>query len=1555
MAATSANPSSAPASPPRRRRRWPRVLGTLAGLLLLLFVGSYFLITSQAFLRRIAASAVERSLGGTLTVEQIDFNVFSRLGLRGLVLTGPAPERDRVAISRLDVTYDLFSLLGGEPHITRLEIDGAQIALTRLSDGRLALLRNLRPSEPEPGEGGAARLDTLRVLDVSIALTDRATGLPDPLEATLTIDTLTGQNLDTRRGLEDLELAARVERVTQGDHTALTGGRLTGTADLTQGDSGTAAVAATFEASGFEGTWRGTPLTDDRVTLRTDVETSADGDATIRMAELALERDGRRAATVTVTGQINAQAKEGTLSVALSDVTDAAFELLMARPGGVDFGRSTASGQVDLMMREGGQQIGVDAHMDLSDFSVDVPGSDAGRTPSLDLRLTSSMTLDQARQTLRVASLGVSSDIGDEPLLDASLSRPMTIVLGSGANEEAPPASIDVTLHGFDVGRMHSLLPPQAGERLRGGIVRGRATIRVDDGGRVITAAGSMDGDGLVLAPAGAALPALDLRSGFDLTANPSQQHLTIRQSSAEIRRPGAEPGTLEIAGDMDFRSSEGTIHVRAEQFDLTLPGLALDAESGVALTAGTLDTNTVLTLAQGGQGIDVTSQTSWEGLNLVLAAAGAEPLPVPRGLVQVEAQRTPQATVIESLSADLGEQGNLTASGRLGAGGDGEITATLTDLNLGLVNALMGAGGPVRIDEGDVDGQATVTRSGDTTTIAFEGAGEMRRWTMTSTGEAMPSLGARGIATVAVHPVTGVVAEPLRLAIVSDGREAGQIQGRATVATGASPAVEFDGTVEGVDLAAFRPFLGDAASQIRSGRLGYRGTVRAASGGLASRGTATLEDLSAAVESAQGSRTLEAVGLQAEHDLEIAGSRLLVRRAQGTLQRAGSPAGSFNLTADLDLESRRGQGEVTLQQAAIGQFLAALGAVNADVAGRMIADGRQTITFDPQSEALSAQGQLTLSNLSVNGEGAAVEISNSIAMDAESIQATGTRIATRLGNQAPQPITIDADIRRAGGDSQITISGGDVNITPLYEMMGGSQAPPPPGDAPAGPATLPPIPDAGEMNLSGRLTFERLTLNTVVMLEPRAEFTWRGRQIDIAPFTARLAGPNHTGQLDGSIRLFSAGPGTPGTYDADLTLTQTDLDPLLQTFAPGLAQKVTGSFIIDQIDVRSGGALLPEDGVIQLRLADGGFNNVPILTQIADLTRVDVVRQLQFFEGGLTLQARGDRFVLERDAPFWVRGNFVILTATGDVLHAGRQELDFTLGLNSLLPRLGELMSNVAGGVAFPVSESYPDYRIFPLPIHASGPWGVPRVSLGAPQLEQLVPNILGGLLRGESLPQPGQAPPPQRDRPGLLPNLPIPIPGQERIDGLREDIEGVVPGPLQGLLGGGRQESPPQENPPIRQEAPPVEEPQLPPEPVPDPPPDVAPPPDEAPPAEGPTPAPADEVPPPVEPPPADVQPPAEEPPPPVEEPAPLDAPADPPVVDEPPARAEEPVPVAEEPVPPPEAEAPPPEPVAEEPPAPPPGPVDEGAPVPESAPADDASLPDPVPEPASSEPVP
>ncbi len=168
---------SIPASPRRRRRRWPLVVGLVALIAVALIVSIPSLLNTKAGNRLVAATLGKAFAPGRLTFDTIRFSWFGPTRLSGIVLDDPSEKRV-VSAPSATLSPTLWGLITKPHNLGVLDLHEAAFDAARTSDGSIDIAEALegifRAADPR-------RDLTIRAERASLLI--HVTGPPTPIPA----------------------------------------------------------------------------------------------------------------------------------------------------------------------------------------------------------------------------------------------------------------------------------------------------------------------------------------------------------------------------------------------------------------------------------------------------------------------------------------------------------------------------------------------------------------------------------------------------------------------------------------------------------------------------------------------------------------------------------------------------------------------------------------------------------------------------------------------------------------------------------------------------------------------------------------------------------------------------------------------------------------------------------------------------------------------------------------------------------------------------------------------------------------------------------------------------------------------------------------------------------------------------------------------------------------------------------------------------------------------------------------------------------------------------
>src|SRR5262249_23635263 len=142
---------------------------------------------------------------------------------------------------------------------------------------------------------------------------------------------------------------------------------------------------------------------------------------------------------------------------------------------GMDFGTTTINSTNDLQLAAAGSTINLAGQIELRNLQVTRAQQ---TTPTLDLRATYQLSLDQAKSNAIVRVLTLTGSRQGNPLLRGELSSPMTVSWG-GASAAAGDSAFNLSLTNFDLADWK----PFMGDMAPAGVVNLSSKILSQQGG----------------------------------------------------------------------------------------------------------------------------------------------------------------------------------------------------------------------------------------------------------------------------------------------------------------------------------------------------------------------------------------------------------------------------------------------------------------------------------------------------------------------------------------------------------------------------------------------------------------------------------------------------------------------------------------------------------------------------------------------------------------------------------------------------------------------------------------------------------------------------------------------------------------------------------------------------------------------------------------------------------------------------------------------------------------------------------------------------------------
>ncbi|MFN0067243.1 MAG: AsmA family protein [Limisphaerales bacterium] len=412
------------------------------GVVLVLLVAGWFVITSGAFVKSFVLPRVGAALGAEVKAGDVAFSPFSKLELRQLTVTPPGAE-PLLTADLVRVRYQLFAILGGRLAVDEILVESPKVSVTQNADGTTsldALLKKSAPSSAAPAKPGPAPQVELASLRVNNGAMNFRSLAKDGSETRAAVTGLQLSADNIRNGAAGKLANAAQFRVTQGPAggapTNAFAATLNGsfdftlTPDLLPATLGGGQKLAFTEATGGFAPFTGVAL--DASANLTPTE--------LKSAAVQFTKGGAALGGLTAAGPLDMAKQEGRLQVELKGV-DRNILNLAGAAFGLDFQNTALASVNTVEIAAGGQRFAVKGQLTGTQVSV---RQDALTVPPVDVKADYDLTVDHAAGAATIRTLNLAGTQGGREVVRGALSQPMQINYGAAAS--APDASFNLAV-----------------------------------------------------------------------------------------------------------------------------------------------------------------------------------------------------------------------------------------------------------------------------------------------------------------------------------------------------------------------------------------------------------------------------------------------------------------------------------------------------------------------------------------------------------------------------------------------------------------------------------------------------------------------------------------------------------------------------------------------------------------------------------------------------------------------------------------------------------------------------------------------------------------------------------------------------------------------------------------------------------------------------------------------------------------------------------------------------------------------------------------------------
>ncbi|HTG43571.1 MAG TPA: hypothetical protein VK633_03460, partial [Verrucomicrobiae bacterium] len=406
-----------------RKVSWGKRIGIVLGVLVLLLVAAFFVVTSSAFVKAVILPKVGNALNAKVTVGDLSLSPFSQVDIRQLRVETSGSE-PLLTADQARVRYSLLDIIKGNIKVDEITLIAPVINIVQEPDGSSNLdpiTKGDKKEKPQSNEPTKLSVQNISIKNGTIRQVqknkDGSISRTELQNAALDLDHLgNGQTGHLKLG-SSFSMEQR-----QGATNNLLSGQFEGAYDLSLNQAlmpDTIKGSAKLSVSRADGSFKDLA----------GLSTVLDADLTpkeIRQVALRFMRNDQQLGQVRISGPMDIERKEGSLKLEIASLDKNVLALATAGKG-YDFGNSQLNASNHITISQAGTFFAANGNLAGTRISL---AHEAMKTPEMNLLLDYQVTVNTSDKSAVLQRLNLSGEYGGKNFLRSQLDRQMNLSWG---------------------------------------------------------------------------------------------------------------------------------------------------------------------------------------------------------------------------------------------------------------------------------------------------------------------------------------------------------------------------------------------------------------------------------------------------------------------------------------------------------------------------------------------------------------------------------------------------------------------------------------------------------------------------------------------------------------------------------------------------------------------------------------------------------------------------------------------------------------------------------------------------------------------------------------------------------------------------------------------------------------------------------------------------------------------------------------------------------------------------------------------------------------------